>query len=224
VVGGEAARWVLSVLFAGCGGWFIYDLSRAVRQRRAGGASHAVAAGWHVLMCAAMVSMLWAWGSVIPPIAQAVVFTGAAAWFVGRAMLVVGPAGSRPCEPRRTTAGLSHWYHAAMMAAMVWMAVAASVPAAVVPGAVADAAGTMAMPGMSMPASAGGATRPPGWVAAICLVAGIALGGAAAWYCVSLARRLLVTSGPARSRPVLLAHAANAVAAAGMATVLFAMA
>jgi Domain of unknown function (DUF5134) len=229
VIGSETARWVLSAVFVLSAAWFIADLARTLRAVHPGARSHAVAVGWHVLMCAAMLGMVWPWGTAIPPIAQVVVFTGAAAWFVGRAVLVAAPPAPSAVDAGygarlRLASRARHWYHAAMMAAMVWMAVAMSVPLTAAAAGTADAAGAMAMTGMSMPASPSGALRPPAWVVAICLAAGLALGAAAAWLCISLARRLLTAPGRPRRRHSLLADAAGAATAAGMAAVLFAMA
>jgi hypothetical protein len=236
-MGGAAASWSLSVVFGATGAWSIADLGRALRGRLPWRGDRAAGAGLHVLMSAGMVSMLWPWGAAVPPIALIVAFTGAAAWFAGRALFTPVPAaalaggsgwGARGgVPPDCARQGPRNWYHAAMMAAMVWMAVALSVPATLPSGAVAAMAADASMPGMAMGAAApgGAAGGPADWVSVVCVVAGLAFVAAAAWYGFALLRRLgNVAPGAPGRRRALLDDTAGAAAAAGVAAMLLLMA
>jgi hypothetical protein len=227
VIGGEAAGWILSALFAATALWSLGSVAGDLRSRRHGSGERAASSGLHLLMCAGMISMFWSWGTGIPPIGFAAVFTGAAAWFAGRAMFApVAGAGIAAALPGSGTAHLSNWYQAAMMAAMVWMAVAVSVPA-VVPSQP-SAAGQVSMPGMTMgmgALSGGGGAAPARWVTGICLAAGLALAAAAAWHGTALVHRVRAAAqAPSGFRGVVTHDTAVAVATAGMAAALLMMA
>ena len=119
-------------------------------------------------MCAVMIAMSWSWGAGIPAIAQVTVFTAGGGWFAGQALF-----GARTGAASGGGHGVS-WYHAAMMAAMVWMAVAMS--ALTTPATVPAGSGTVgtggpvgAMPGMAAAAGPGPAAMAmgaPAWWAA----------------------------------------------------------
>ena len=169
MIGNEVSRWVLSALFAGLGAWYLAAAGRELfplgRRRRL---VPAVGAGLQAVMCAVMIAMSWSWGAGIPAIAQVTVFTAGGGWFAGQALF-----GARTGAASGGGHGVS-WYHAAMMAAMVWMAVAMS--ALTTPATVPAGSGTVgtggpvgAMPGMAAAAGPGPAAMAmgaPAWWAA----------------------------------------------------------
>jgi hypothetical protein len=196
-----------------------------------GPSRRAVAVGslLHVLMSVAMISMFWSWGARIPVIAQVMVFTAAAAWFAGHAVFGAGanPGGD----------GYASWYHAGMMATMVWVAVAMTL----VPGPFqGTGAGGTAVPsgggmaGMDMgggnPAVSMSAAGPPGkvslFLAVIFATAALWEFFATLWLLADPAARQ--ASGAPASPPGGAAHAvrssAGALMAAGLAAALFQMA
>ena len=190
VIGNEASRWVLSALFAGLGAWYLAAAGRELfplgRRRRL---VPAVGAGLQAVMCAVMIGMSWSWGAGIPAIAQVTVFTAGGGWFAGQALF-----GARTGAASVGGHGAS-WYHAAMMAAMVWMAVAMSAlttPATVPAGSgTAGTGGPMgAMPGMAAAAGPGQAAMavgaPAWWVSASCLLLCAAFFGAALYFVTTL--------------------------------------
>jgi hypothetical protein len=207
MVGGDAAWW-LTALF---GMTALFHTGRIVVSR----GSHPVdfaADGLHVLMSVAMVAMVWPWGMRVPAIGYGAVFTAAAAWFGAVAMYRLGPAHAGHGGV------LGAWYHAAMMASMVWMALVMSVsaePLAVVTAG-GRSAGGMAMAGMSMPASSpGGAPAPsgamPGWAGWSCRALAVGFAVAALIF-IAAALRASLSGG--RAAP--LARFANGLMAAGM--------
>ena len=202
MIGNEVSRWVLSALFAGLGAWYLAAAGRELfplgRRRRL---VPAVGAGLQAVMCAVMIGMSWSWGAGIPAIAQVTVFTAGGGWFAGQALFggrtgaasVGDPAGESPGGPAGGYG--ASWYHAAMMAAMVWMAVAMSAlttPATVPAGSgTAGTAGPMgAMPGMAAAAGPGPAGMamgaPAWWVSAGCLLLCAAFFGAALYFATTL--------------------------------------
>jgi hypothetical protein len=216
----QAARWLLSALFMGTGLWYLVALAGSLSSGPRGRAD-AVGAAAHLLMSAAMVAMFWSWGARIPTIVQVTVFTAATAWFVGQVLLRdIGLASHR----------WHSWYHAAMMAAMVWMAVGmatmSTFPATTTGGAAA------AMPGMAM---AGMTTRatgsdtpmvmaaPAGWVAGTCVVLAIAFFATAGAYAFATVQNL-AREEARLERGRLCEHAVGALMAAGMAVALLEMA
>jgi hypothetical protein len=133
--------------------------------------------------------MSWSWGAGIPAIAQVTVFTAGGGWFAGQALF-----GARTGAPSVGGHGAS-WYHAAMMAAMVWMAVAMSAlttPATAPAGSgTAGTGGPMGvMPGMAAAAGPGRAAMavgaPAWWVSASCLLLCAAFFGAALYFVTTL--------------------------------------
>ncbi|MGT2426214.1 DUF5134 domain-containing protein [Amnibacterium kyonggiense] len=161
----------------------------------------------HLLMAGAMTAMPWPWA--VPALPQVVVFSVGAFWYVGVALfrpaadaqLGVGHAG------HGGAAGL--WYHAAMLLAMVWMAVA------MVPAAPGDTmAGMTGMTGMAGMAHGAGASL-TGWVP-WALAASIALGAAFAGAAVVLLVQLIRAAAGAAHRTEVADLAASAGMAAGM--------
>jgi hypothetical protein len=156
----------------------------------------------HLLMSGAMVAMPWSWA--VPALPQVVVFSAGAFWYAGIALF-------RPAADAGL--GLGHgahgqvaglWYHAGMMLAMVWMAVA-MIPAT------ASADGGMA--GMAH-ASTGGAaiTGDAPWALAL----SIALGALFAIGTVWLAG-LLIREAAGRAHRLEVADlTASTLMAAGM--------
>jgi len=217
VIGNEVSRWLLSGLFAGLGAWYLAAAGRELFPAgRPGRLGPAVGDGLHVVMCAVMIGMSWSWGVGIPAIAQVTVFTAGGGWFVGQALF-----GARTCavsagEPVGGQAGGhgASWYHAAMMAAMVWMAVSMSALTTPVTFPVVTAATAAApvdsMSGMAMGSGPGPAMpmgTPAWWVSAGCLLLCAAFFGAALFFAATLWRR----------RGTLPSTGVGALMAAGMA-------
>ena len=155
----------------------------------------------HLAMSGAMIAMPWSWA--VPALPQVVVFSAGAFWYAGAALF-------RPAADARL--GVGHgahgrpaglWYHAGMMLAMVWMAVA-MVPAG-------DGAG--AMPGMVHGHAAGvGLTGDAPWALAL----SIALGAVFAGACVWLAGLLIREAAGAVRRLEVADLTASTLMAAGM--------
>ncbi len=162
----EAVRVALTAVFAGVCVWYLGILARVVT--RLSRKLAVISVGLHILMCLAMISMLWPWGTRIPVIALVTVFTAGAAWFAGLALFRVRGTGHDLGHSLGHDLGhdlghsLGHaagrfagWYQAGMMGAMVWMAVAMSAatgPAGLLAvGSAPSASGGMdGMSGMSM--------------------------------------------------------------------------
>ena len=247
----EAVRVALTAVFAGVCVWYLGILARVVT--RLSRKLAVISVGLHVLMCLAMISMLWPWGTRIPVIALVTVFTAGAAWFAGLALFRV----------RGTGHGLGHdlghslghaagrfagWYQAGMMGAMVWMAVAMSAatsPAGLLAAGSAPAAsgGMDGMSGMSMGtatastttgsgASASSATlsvltlgHPVGWVGTVCLALCVVFFAAGAWFAVAALRALAAPDLAGQHRTGSTVHdGMGALMAAGMGVALLAMA
>ena len=160
----------------------------------------------HLLMSGAMLAMPWSWA--LPALPQVVVFSAGTFWYAGAALF-------RPSSDARL--GLGHgahgrvaglWYHAGMMLAMVWMAVAT------IPATAADAGG---MAGMSHAAAAGAAlTGDVPWALAVSIALGACFAGATVWLAVLLIRE---AAGDANHLEVA-DLAASTLMAAGMSFVL----
>jgi hypothetical protein len=73
-------------------------------------------------MSIVMLAMPWPWYSAIPTALQIVVFTFVAGWYVYLALFT--PRAQLTALGGDHRGGWFVWYHAAMMTAMVWMAVA----------------------------------------------------------------------------------------------------
>jgi len=181
----------------------------------------------HVVMSLAMAAMVWPWGSSLSPALSVVVFTGAALWFLGRALFARPGVTGDPAREDHHSGMRVLLYHTVMMGSMAWMAVAmAGVSGS--PGAAAIPA-TSGMPamngmaGMDMGATpTGGAVAGivPRWISAPC--AGLALFFVLAVVgAVAVVARRAVLG--ARIGPIASSFAA-AVMAAGMALMFFEMA
>jgi len=217
VVDGGNIRLLLIALFAVLGEWYLATAARALWRREKGHAGHALGAALYALASAAVISMFWSWGAGVPAIAQVTVFTAAAGWFTGQA--VFGAGGDH------SEGTYQNWYHAGMMAVMVWMAVV--IPLTSVPsegGAISGISGPgSAMTGMDMggmdmggmdmggmdmggmggqaPAADGGTVLTAGsvgWAGTVCLVLAAALFAAAAWQAV-VALRPVAAPGQGRA-------------------------
>jgi hypothetical protein len=161
----------------------------------------------HLLMSGVMVGMPSSWQ--VPALPQVVVFSAGAFWYAGAALF-------RPSSDARL--GLGHgahgrvaglWYHAGMMLAMVWTAVA-MIPAT----ASADAGGML---GMGHAASAGAAlTGGVPWALAVSIALGACFAGATVW----LAALLIREAAGAAQRLEVADLAASTLMAAGMSFVL----
>ena len=144
MVTSEAVRVALTAVFATVCVWYLAILCRVVT--RLSRKLAVISIGLHVLMCLAMISMVWPWGSRVPVIALVTVFTAGAAWFAGLALFRVRAAGHDLGHAAGRFAG---WYQAGMMGAMVWMAVAMSAVTAPAGLLAAGAAGQVTSGGMS---------------------------------------------------------------------------
>lgn len=113
---GGSAGWLLSVLF---GVAAIYFLFRILVARSGIDRIHN---GAHLVMSVVMLAMPWSWYDAIPAALQIVFFTAAAGWYVY--LLLFLPRAGAAAEVGDHRRGWLVWYHAAMMTAMVWMAVA----------------------------------------------------------------------------------------------------
>jgi hypothetical protein len=115
------------------------------------------------------------------------VFTAGGGWFAGQALFGARTGGGELAGEHGAS-----WYHAAMMAAMVWMAVAMSAltTPATVPAGSGAAGQTGAMPGMAAAAGPGPAAMamgaPAWWVSAGCLLLCAAFFGAALYFATTL--------------------------------------
>lgn len=211
-LGGPALSWAVTLVSMGAALLAVAD--DAGTSPRWADRRHLVDAMWHVVLGVALISMVWAWGAVVPVMALVLVFTAAAAWFVGRVLFresTVTVGGEEPVASRTPHGSpMVLWYQAAIMATMVFMAVAMSAQSTMVTEPEDTATGTamhgMDMPGMDMP---GMSMSGIGWVQVSSLmVAVFFLAAAAAWVGEAVRRR-----GPRATR----AGVANALMAVGLA-------
>jgi Domain of unknown function (DUF5134) len=231
LVGGGTVRLVLTALFLVLGAWYLTSAAITLSNGGSGHGARALGSALHVLMSGAMISMFWPWGAGIPVIAQVTVFTAGAGWFAGQAVFGTGHHGAG-CY--------GDWYHAGMMAVMVWMAftIAVMSPSAADGGTSGMSMAPMSMPGMDMGGQAQGG-RPagivmagaPGWTGTVSLVLAAALFAATAWQAVATLRPLAVAEralAPGQPRPgtesTVLRDGVGALMAAGMAVALLLMA
>jgi hypothetical protein len=193
---------VASIVFSTLGVWFA---GRVVTGRDV---PDRVSNLLHLLMSGAMVAMPWSFAA--PALPQVVVFSAGAFWYAGAALF-------RPSSDALLGLGhgahgrvAGHWYHAGMMLAMVWMAVA-MIPAT----ASADLGG---MAGMTHGGAAIGSamTGDEPWALAVSIALGAAFAGATVWLAGLLIQE---AAGPAR-RLEVADLAASTVMAAGMSFVL----
>ena len=246
-IGSGVSGWALSLLFAIAAVWYLVILFRSFRWTAGPGHwRQPVGAFLHVLMCVAMISMFWSWGTAIPAIVQVTVFTAAAAWFAGAALFAGRqlPAASgcheTPAESgastgpvRRSGQRLGTWYGAAMMGAMVWMSVAMSAMSAPALVLASDGAGasTGSMAGMTM---GSGLRHPAGmsaglpmgsgdaWISVVSVTLCAGFFAAAVWYAVAAFRAAAIPG--LRPLRVLVHDGVGALMAAGMAVALLEMA
>ncbi|EFV11664.1 DUF5134 domain-containing protein [Segniliparus rugosus] len=190
-------RWVLVALFLFSAGYCAWRLVRPGIWR--GKIGHV----FNLLMCLSMLAMVEPGTPTAPYPAQIVVFGVATAWF---AMLALSPTrrvcgkGPYRSAPFQGVTGFvcasgraAVWYHAAMMAAMLWMVVVmAGWLADGRPSAAAPRSGGMAgmdMPGMSMPGMSMDAAAPspaqhaaPIWISVVDVAFGVMFFAATLWW------------------------------------------
>lgn len=147
----------------------------------------------HVLMSVSMAIMPWSWSAAVTPLLQIVVFTVAAVWYVGLA--VFRPhVHAGPEAAGHHSGPLLLAYHAAMMAAMVWM----SALMTLMMGGSASGSGMHMhggdMAGMSSGATMTGLWQQPVWAVVITLGFVGMFAVAAVWFVVEL------TTAPSSSR------------------------
>jgi hypothetical protein len=196
VIGTPVTSSVATVLFGALSVWF------AVRAVTGRDVPDRVSNLLHLAMSAAMTAMPWSWGP--PALPQVLVFTAGASWYAGTALFrPTADAGLGVGHGRHTAAGL--WYHAAMMLAMVWMAVA-MIPSG--PGATAAAD----MGGMTMAhgTGSGALTGDAPWALAVSIALGFGFAVAAVWLTALLVREAV---GAARGQEVADLTASTAMAA-----------
>lgn len=128
-----SACWILTVVFACSGGWFLYRCARSVS-----GVTDRISLLLHAVMCLAMIAMIWPWGARLPHRPQVALLGSSVLWFLVLAV-----------RARRMTRALREAHHALMAAVMVWM-VGVSMPMPGRAGAVAPE-GHTAMAGMNGP-------------------------------------------------------------------------
>jgi Domain of unknown function (DUF5134) len=218
--------WVLTSVFVATGGYSL------LRTATGGTWATRVSHGTHVLMCAAMAAMPWAWAADVPPVPVIVVFTVAGLWHLVVGTVRPDDAGgtSRPGHGR-----IPDVVHAGMMFAMVWMTVLmaylggadpagsagmADTPGMQMPGQGMDGqAMTMpseSMPTMSMPTGHSGHMGYPFWARALTVVLGAGFLAAGGWFVAVRARRLRAED--ARPHPLELGDSvAGGVMAVAMA-------
>ncbi len=108
---------LLTVLFGGSGLFLTFQIIRAAHQ-------HArIDAGTHVLMCVAMIAMVWPWGVDWPVAPQVVIFVLGALWFLAQ-LWITGPVSAGHAHGTGPFPVVASVYHAVMMIATAWMVVA----------------------------------------------------------------------------------------------------
>jgi hypothetical protein len=229
LIGGGGVRLALTALFAVIGACYLGAAALELRGAEQGRGGRALGGGLHVLMSAAMISMWWPWGADIPAIAQVTVFTAAAGWFAGQAIFGGDGQHGGGCQ--------GNWYHAGMMAVMVWLPVAMELMS---PPSAGSGMSGMAMPaggtaGMAMggqaPAAGAPVTGALGGAGTVSLILAAALFAAAAWQAVTALRPFAApdhAAPPGAPWPGTAGIAARngigALIAAGMAVALLEMA
>jgi len=223
MMGSEASRWVTSILFAAStlGYLAIVGNNHLRGDRLLGGRAGACL---HAVMAAAMITMLWTWGTAIPSALLVVVFAAATLWFIACALFAplsrvkLGRAESDGSRFRGGFGEHAHgggpWYHAAMMASMVWMVAAMSA----MPVMADAAASSGSMAGMDMgPTSGMSHGGSPWWVRDGCALLFAAFVLAAVWR-FGIVLRACVGPRAARQR-ALIGDGMAVVMAVGMAIV-----
>jgi hypothetical protein len=100
-----SACWLLTVVFACSGGWFLYHCAHSTP-----GIANRISLLLHAAMCVVMIIMVWPWGTRVPHGPQIALLGSGMVWF---AVLAV--------RARRTTHAIKDAHHAVMAAVMVWM-------------------------------------------------------------------------------------------------------
>jgi Domain of unknown function (DUF5134) len=200
----EGLRWILTAMFVCTGAFCAY---RCLRQ---GSAAERTGDVLHVVMCVAMVAMVWPATMSVARWPQIVFFALAAVWFVG----VAAAGASHEDHGGRRVA----IYHVVMMAAMAWMVFV--MPRAM--GSTSGPGGATEMPGMPemlLPGAASGGGKPGDvTIVAVVLLVVFAVAGL-----VFLSRAI---DDARASRPALrsLGGGADGVMALGMGLMLLTMA
>lgn len=202
-------QWSITVLFAITG---LYGLFRiAIARSGVDRVSNIL----HVLMSVSMLSMPWSWGMVVPMPWQMAVFGLAALWYL--ALAVLNPtAEAGPGDGHHSSRGLL-FYHAFMMAAMVWMAFAMD-------RAMSAMHGGAEMAGMDMTEMGGldmvGDSSWDAWASAVSITLAV-LFTVAALFLVGRAIARIVRPAGARQWLLVVDPVFSALMAAGMALYFF---
>lgn len=167
-------QWLLSAVFVGI---TVYALVRTVRARTF---ADRVSYTTHVLMGAAMFTMVWPWGMQLLLVPQIVVFGLSTAWFVW--LFSSRRHHSAETDSHHSSSGILA-YHAGMMAAMVLMAVGMMQMGTGGSSTAGGADAMASMPGMDMggPGDGGGMGFPL-WVGIASALAAIGFGIAALYF------------------------------------------
>jgi len=177
----------------------------------------------HVLMAAVMIMMPFGWSARIPASAQLAVFTGFALWYIYLGVFCPSVLGVE-LRGSHHAGRLRLLYHAAMMLAMAWMAVIMAPLPSVGPAASGAGATAMIMHDhgggpapTAVVAGAGSGGIGSGWSDPVSFLIGIGFGVAAVWYAVRFVLLAGRPSGRVIGVGLLIATAADALMAAGMA-------
>lgn len=108
--------WILTIVFAATGLWFLSGFARAVHGSGEAKVVERVSNVAHAAMCAAVIAMTWLWGGKVPGWLQLAVFGCATVWFLA---LVTRPQ-LRSAQYPQGSGGLGYLHHALMMAAVIW--------------------------------------------------------------------------------------------------------
>ncbi|MGY4907673.1 DUF5134 domain-containing protein [Streptomyces sp. 900116325] len=143
----------------------------------------------HTVMSVAMISMFWSWGTAVPAVLLAMVFTVGALCYVVAAVLV-----PESVTGATQTVDGHHvpitCYHAVMMVSMVWMAATTAAQSAAPTDASGSASSGMDMAGMTMPGMSTTSDAStvvvhglvPGWLGWGCGALAVVFSAAALWH------------------------------------------
>ncbi|OZC76937.1 hypothetical protein CH274_19925 [Rhodococcus sp. 06-418-5] len=204
MIGDTSLRWITTALFVFAAGYCVYRIIRAANW------NVRIDHGFHLVMCAAMIAMVWPWGLGVPLLPQGAFFAAATVWFAISAARTAPSTTDVDEHPHGPAMG---GYHAFMMAAMVWMVavMAGWLPGAAAHDHTADAAdGGMAGMGahahtrgmdMSSPDHAA-AMSGPGWISAVSLTLTVVFAVAAiVWLYRLFVAEQTAALGPLRPSP-----------------------
>jgi hypothetical protein len=118
MLGIASLQWVLTAAFSAAALFHLVRCARPVGAGRPPADRHRTSEALHLVMCVAMIAMLWPWGARVPAAAWIGTFTVSAGWFVTRTVRSAG---------RRWVPA----FFATSAAAMIWMGAA---PAHASPG------------------------------------------------------------------------------------------